>query len=129
MRDAPAIVKIQNPPLAVSLTDHRPLPEDKPHSHAQVAQTMAKPAKKLKFEEAMEQLDTIVEAMEAGEIGVEESIARYEEAMKLAAHCRKILDQAEQRIQTIQLDAAGKPEATPFEPPDEHEEDQAVDEP
>jgi exodeoxyribonuclease VII small subunit len=77
---------------------------------------MAKSGKRLKFEEAMERLDAIVEAMEAGEIGVEESIAKYEEAMKLAAHCRKILDEAEQRIQKIQLDAAGKIEATPFEP-------------
>ncbi|MCK4342928.1 MAG: exodeoxyribonuclease VII small subunit [Phycisphaerae bacterium] len=78
---------------------------------------MSKSAKQLKFEEAMERLDAIVEAMESGEIGIEESIAKYEEAMNLAAHCRRILDQAEQRIQKIQLDAAGKPRATPFEPP------------
>ena len=77
---------------------------------------MSKSAKRLKFEEAMQRLDAIVEAMESGEIGVEESIAKYEEAMGLAAHCRQILDQAEQRIQKIQLDAAGKPQVTPFEP-------------
>lgn len=78
---------------------------------------MSKPAKRLKFEEAMERLDAIVAAMEAGRIGVEESIEKYEEAMALAAHCRQILDQAEQRIQKIQLDAAGKPQLSPFEPP------------
>lgn len=78
---------------------------------------MSKPGKRLKFEEAMARLDAIVQAMEAGEIGIEESIARYEEAMSLAAHCRKILDEAEQRIQKIQLDAAGQPQLTPFEPP------------
>jgi exodeoxyribonuclease VII small subunit len=78
---------------------------------------MNKPGKRLKFEEAMQRLDAIVAAMESGEIGIEESIARYEEAMALAAHCRQILDQAEQRIQKIQLDAAGKPQAVPFEPP------------
>ena len=44
-------------------------------------------------------------------------LARYEEAMQLAARCREILDQAEQRIQKIQLDAAGRPQVTPFEPP------------
>jgi exodeoxyribonuclease VII small subunit len=79
---------------------------------------MSKPAKRLKFEEAMQRLDAIVEAMESGEIGVEESIAKYEEAMGLAAHCRQILDQAEQRIQKIQLDAAGQPQVTPFETPE-----------
>jgi exodeoxyribonuclease VII small subunit len=78
---------------------------------------MSKPAKRLKFEEAMQRLDAIVEAMESGQIGVEESIAKYEEAMSLAAHCRQILDQAEQRIQKIQLDASGKPQIIPFEPP------------
>jgi len=77
---------------------------------------MAKSAKSLKFEEAMERLDVIVAAMESGEIGIEESLAKYEEAMQLAARCREILDQAEQRIQKIQLDAAGKPQLTPFEP-------------
>jgi len=78
---------------------------------------MTKPAKRLKFEEAMQRLDAIVEAMESGQVGIEESIAKYEEAMALAAQCRQILDQAEHRIQKIQLDAAGKPQVTPFEPP------------
>ncbi len=78
---------------------------------------MSKTGKPLKFEEAMQRLDAIVEAMESGQIGIEESIAKYEEAMGLATHCRQILDAAEQRIQKIQLDAAGKPQVTPFEPP------------
>jgi exodeoxyribonuclease VII small subunit len=76
---------------------------------------MTKPVRKLKFEEALAQLDAIVEAMETGEIGVEESIAKYEEAMGLAAHCRRILEVAELRIQKIQLDAAGRPQGAPFE--------------
>jgi exodeoxyribonuclease VII small subunit len=78
---------------------------------------MNKPARRLRFEDAMQRLDAIVAALEAGEIGVEESITKYEEAMALAAHCRQILDQAEQRIRKIQLDAAGRPEAVPFQPP------------
>jgi len=79
--------------------------------------TMSKTPRNLKFEQAMQRLDAIVEAMEAGEIGIEESISKYEEAMQLAAHCRRILDEAEQRIKKIQLDAAGQPKAEPFEPP------------
>jgi exodeoxyribonuclease VII small subunit len=78
---------------------------------------VSKSAKGLKFEEAMQKLDAIVEAMESGQIGIEESVARFEEAMELAAHCRKILDEAELRIQKIQLDAGGSPKAVPFEPP------------
>jgi exodeoxyribonuclease VII small subunit len=83
---------------------------------------MSKPAKRLKFEDALQRLDAIVQAMEAGEIGVEESIDKYEEAMALAAHCRQILDQAELRIKKIQLDAAGQLQVTTFEPPAETKE-------
>lgn len=86
---------------------------------------MSKPAKRPKFEEAMQRLDAIVQAMEAGEIGVEESIAKYEEAMGLAAHCRKILEEAELRIQKIQLDAAGQAQVTDFAPPAEGAEEEA----
>jgi exodeoxyribonuclease VII small subunit len=78
---------------------------------------MSKSARKLKFEEAMQRLDAIVEAMESGEIGIEDSITRYEEAMELAAHCRRILEEAELRIKRIQQDAAGQIRAEAFEPP------------
>ena len=80
---------------------------------------MGKVPRNLKFEQAMQRLDTIVAAMESGEIGIEESISKYEEAMELAAHCRQILNESEQRIKKIQLDAAGQPQAEPFEPPRE----------
>jgi len=84
---------------------------------------MAKSRKPPKFETAMQRLDAIVAAMESGEIGIEESIAKYEEAMGLAAHCRKILDEAEQRIQKIQLDTGGEPKVTPLESPAAGEDD------
>jgi exodeoxyribonuclease VII small subunit len=90
---------------------------------------MSKSARKLKFEEAMAQLDAIVEAMESGEIGVEESIAKFEEAMALAAHCRRILEEAELRVQRIQTDAAGRPQTTPLEVPPPAESGNAAEEP
>lgn len=81
---------------------------------------MAKIPKNLKFEEAIRRLDAIVQAMESGEIGIEESIEQYEQAMQLAAHCRRILEDAEQRVRKIQLDARGQPALEPFEPPAEN---------
>lgn len=75
---------------------------------------MAKSLKKMKFETAMQRLDEIVAAMESGEVGIEESIAQYEEAMQLAGHCRQILATVEQRIKKIQFDHAGQPQAEPF---------------
>lgn len=86
-----------------------------------------KPPRNLKFEQAMERLDRIVEAMESGEVGIEESIARYEEAMQLAAHCRKILDEAEQRVRRIQLDAEGRLDTSAFEAPPAAEDEEPDD--
>lgn len=78
---------------------------------------MSKTGRKLSFEEAMRQLDEIVSAMESGQIGIEESISRYEEAMRLAAQCRKILDEAELRIRRIQADASGEIRESPLDAP------------
>lgn len=78
---------------------------------------MKSPPKNLRFEDAMERLEAIVEAMEGGQIGIEDTIGKFEEAMVLHAHCRKILDDAELRIQKIQVNAAGQPMASPVDPP------------
>lgn len=53
------------------------------------------------FEQALEELEKIVAQVEQGEIGLEESIDKYEQGMKLIKHCRAILSQAEKRIETI----------------------------
>lgn len=74
------------------------------------------PKKPLKFEEALARLEEIVGAIEQGQIGLEESIERYEEGMGLIAHCRKILGEAELKVQKLQADAEGKLQAQPFEP-------------
>ena len=66
--------------------------------------------KKATFEEAMTQLAAIADEIEKGEIGLEESINRYEEGMKLLAHCQKVLDTAEQRIVKLRPEADKKTE-------------------
>ena len=76
---------------------------------------MSKIPRNLRFEDAMKRLDAIVDAMETGQIGIEDAIEKYEEAMALKAHCQAILDQAEQRIKKIQFDASGAAAVSPFE--------------
>jgi len=61
--------------------------------------------KKQTFEQALAELEKIVEKVEQGEIGLEESIEKYAQGMQLIKHCRGILDQAEKRIETIQKEA------------------------
>ncbi|MBI4716965.1 MAG: exodeoxyribonuclease VII small subunit [Planctomycetes bacterium] len=75
---------------------------------------MAKP--KLTFEEALKQLETIAEQIEQGKIGLEESIAQYEQGMTLVRYCREVLSKAELRIQRLQQRGDGTLEVTPFEP-------------
>ncbi|MPZ13744.1 MAG: exodeoxyribonuclease VII small subunit [Chloroflexi bacterium] len=53
------------------------------------------------FEEAYEQLRKCVGELEAGPLSIEEALARYEEGVRLANLCNKILDQAELRIEHV----------------------------
>jgi exodeoxyribonuclease VII small subunit len=58
------------------------------------------------FEESVAELEKIVAAIESGQIGLEESLAKYEQGMELVKRCRGILDRAEKRIE--QLTATGE---------------------
>ena len=61
------------------------------------------------FEKSLQRLEQIVESIEQGKIGLEESIKHFEEGMGLIQRCRKILGEAELKIQRLQ--AAGDNEA------------------
>jgi exodeoxyribonuclease VII small subunit len=68
------------------------------------------------FEEALEQLEEIVRSLEAGDISLEESLAKYESGVGLLKGCYALLRQAEQRILLLTgEDAEGKPITQPFE--------------
>lgn len=70
----------------------------------------------LNFEAAMDRLEAIVEQMESGKMPLEELIVRYEEGMKLVKTCQERLTSAEQRIEIITRNHAGKPATQPFDP-------------
>ena len=53
------------------------------------------------FENALEELETIVGRMEDGEPSLEELLKLFERGMDLTRRCQKALDDAEQRIQTL----------------------------
>lgn len=50
------------------------------------------------FEEQMEQLENIVSELEKGDLNLDESVAKFEEGMKLSKDCNKMLEQAEKKI-------------------------------
>ena len=70
----------------------------------------------LNFEGAMERLEAIVEQMESGKMHLEDLIVRYEEGMKLVKICQERLASAEQRIEIITRNNAGKSVVKEFEP-------------
>jgi len=70
----------------------------------------------LHFEGAMDRLEEIVEQMESGKMMLEELIGRYEEGMKLVKVCQERLASAEQRIEIITRNHAGKAAIKTFEP-------------
>ncbi len=60
------------------------------------------------FEQALAQVEQIIEGIESGEVGLEESLDQYEKGVAMLRHCRSILDRAEEKIQRLKLDASGE---------------------
>jgi len=74
----------------------------------------------LPFEEALKQLESIVESMEAQDLPLETLLSRFEEGTKLAQVCQAKLAEAELKIQQLEKNARGemvlKPLALPGNP-------------
>ncbi len=72
-----------------------------------------------KFEAALARLDEIVTELEAGELGLEQSLKLFEEGVKLARVCNARLEEAERKVEILMKDKGGKMTAKPFEEEDE----------
>ena len=90
-----------------------------------MAETGNADIKKLTFERAIEELETIVKRLEEGKVPLEESVAIYERGEALKRRCEELLRQAEARVEKITLDrlrqadrdrAAGRELADSWEP-------------
>ena len=69
----------------------------------------------LSFEQAFEQLEAAVEALQDGQMPLERALNYYEEGMRLAQHCNELLEKAELRVQKLHVASEGKPVLEPFE--------------
>ncbi len=65
--------------------------------------------KRLSFEEAMGRLEAIVEQLERGECGLDQSLKLFEEGAKLAGQCEELLNKAEQRVTMLLADGREAP--------------------
>ena len=74
-----------------------------------MAETDNADIKKLTFETAIAELESIVKRLEEGKVPLEESVAIYGRGEDLKKRCEELLKQAEARVEKITLDASGKP--------------------
>jgi len=65
----------------------------------------------LSFEQSIENLTNIVDKIETGQVSLAESLSQYEKGMELIKHCRKILLDAEKRIEKIAEDQEDEQES------------------
>ncbi len=61
------------------------------------------------FEQALAQLEQIVQKLERGELPLEESLRLYEEGIRLSRLCHGKLEEAEGRIELLLKDGRGEP--------------------
>ncbi len=72
------------------------------------------------FEQAMKQLEQIVQDLESGDIPLEKAIKKFEEGVELSKFCSKKLDESEKRITILSQDATGNVSDIPFEADNRH---------
>jgi len=68
--------------------------------------------KKMSFEDAIKELETVVGQLERGDVALDESIALYERGAALKARCEAKLKEAEEKVAKITSGEGGAPTGT-----------------
>ncbi|MEM7488891.1 MAG: exodeoxyribonuclease VII small subunit [Pseudomonadota bacterium] len=66
----------------------------------------------MSFEEAIAELEQVVNRLDSGDVSLEDSIKLYERGAALKTHCETKLKAAEEKVEQITLDASGAPTGT-----------------
>ena len=70
----------------------------------------------LSFEEALQQLETVVRQLESSELGLNDAMEQYENGVRFLRVCHKTLAEAENKIEMLtRVDGEGNAESRPFE--------------
>ncbi len=69
----------------------------------------------LSYEEAFEELQAVVDELEAGKLPLEESLALFERGQALSSRCTALLEQAQLRLTELTAGADGEPIERDFE--------------
>ena len=78
----------------------------------------SKKAKSVDFEQALGELESVVDRLEHGELPLDEALKQFERGIELARGCQDALKQAEQRVEIL-LQKTPDAEPEPFDAADE----------
>ena len=78
---------------------------------------MPKKQNDLNFEKSLQELESLVEKMESGDLSLEESLKCFERGVALTRNCQQALQEAEQKVQVL-LEKNGKEELQDLDPED-----------
>ncbi len=67
------------------------------------------------FEASLEELERIVKELEKGDLPLEQSLSLFESGMKLSGDCKRILEEAETRVEVL-TKRGGETVPVPFHP-------------
>jgi len=67
------------------------------------------------FEQGLEELEAVVKELESGDLPLEAALERFEQGIHFSERCRKLLEEAEQKVEILLKKNDGV-EAEPFEP-------------
>jgi exodeoxyribonuclease VII small subunit len=62
----------------------------------------------LNLEKSLEQLETLVDELESGDLPLETAMKKFEEGIKLTRQCQSALKDAEQRVEVLLKSAGGE---------------------
>jgi exodeoxyribonuclease VII small subunit len=68
------------------------------------------------FEKSLEELETLVQQLEFGELSLDDSLKQFKRGVELTRQCQQVLDQAQQMVEKL-LDNDDESSATPLDEP------------
>ncbi len=70
---------------------------------------MQKEINKISFEEALKELESIVQKLESGQVKLEEAVEAYEKGVQMQKICEEKLKEAQMKVEKLILDKEGNP--------------------
>jgi exodeoxyribonuclease VII small subunit len=66
------------------------------------------------FEKSLEELESLVEQLESGDLSLDQSLSQFKRGVELTRHCQGVLDEAQQLVQKL-MDTDDESSAVPFD--------------